>query len=96
MLVSYGQSSGPPAPLAVGVLGMKALFLTRPSVLHYTAKREDLEEVASDVFANIASGALKVRMHATYPLSQAAKAQDDLLARKTTGSTVFVPDALFK
>lgn len=96
MLVSYGQSSGPPAPIAVGQLAMKALFLTRPSVLHYTGKPSDLEEAASDLFANIANGALKVRLHATYPLSQAAKAQDDLLARKTTGSTVFIPDALFK
>jgi len=93
MLVSYGQSSGPPAPIATGQLAMKALFLTRPSVLHYTGKREELEEAASDLFANIANGALKVRLHATYPLSQAAKAQDDLLGRKTTGSTVFVPDA---
>jgi len=95
MFVSYGQSSGAPAPIATSSLAAKALFLTRPSLLHYTAKREELEEVSSDLFANVANGALKIRVHATYPLSQAAKAQDDLEGRKTTGSTVFLPDALF-
>jgi len=96
MLVLYGQASGLPAPLALSSLAAKALFVTRPSVLHYTVTREELEEVSSDLFANIANGALKIRLHATYPLSQAVKAQDDLEGRKTTGSTVFIPDALYK
>lgn len=96
MLVLYGQSSGAPDPMPPSALAAKSLFLTRPSLLHYTVKREELEEVSADLFAAVAKGVLKVRVHAIYPLSQAAKAQDDLEGRKTMGSTVFVPDALFK
>lgn len=96
MLVSFGQASGAPAPVATSSLAVKSLFLTRPSLMDYTVKREELEEISSDLFATVAKGALKIRVHATYPLSQAAKAQDDLEGRKTTGSTVFLPDALFK
>jgi NADPH2:quinone reductase len=96
MLVLYGQSSGPPEPIPVSALAARSLFVTRPSLMHYTQTREELEEVSSDVFANVANGVLKIRVHATYPLSQVAKAHDDLEGRKTTGSTVFIPDSLCK
>ena len=62
--------------------------------MHYTQTPEELEEISRDVFANIANGVLKIRIHGVYPLSQVAKAHDDLEGRKTTGSTVFVPDGL--
>jgi NADPH2:quinone reductase len=96
MLVLYGESSGLPEPIPVSALAARSLFVTRPSVLDYTQTREELEEVSSDVFANVANGVLKTRVHATYPLSQVAKAHDDLEGRKTTGSTVFIPDSLCK
>ena len=96
MLVLYGQASGPPEPVPVFALAARSLFLTRPILMHYTRTREELEEVSNDVFANVANGVLKIRVHGVYPLSQAAKAHKDLEGRKTTGSTVFIPDSLYK
>ncbi|KAG0569661.1 hypothetical protein M758_6G102100 [Ceratodon purpureus] len=96
MLVLYGQASGPPEPVPVFALAARSLFLTRPILMHYTRTREELEEVSNDVFANVANGVLKIRVHGVYPLSQAAKAHEDLEGRKTTGSTVFIPDSLYK
>ncbi|KAK3033262.1 hypothetical protein RJ639_033142 [Escallonia herrerae] len=92
-LVSYGQSSGMPDPLPLPALGVKSLFLTRPSLMQYTATREELLESAGDVFANIASGVLRVRVNHTYPLSKSAQAHSDLENRKTTGSVVLIPDS---
>jgi NADPH2:quinone reductase len=94
MLVLYGQASGPPEPIPVTAIASKSLFISRPSLMHYTMTRKELEEIAGDLFANVANGVLKVRVHAIYPLSQAAKAHEDLEGRKTTGSTVFVPDSV--
>lgn len=96
MLVVYGQASGPPDPIPISALAAKSLSITRQSLFHYIQTREELEEISSDVFANVANGVLKISVHAVYPLSQVAKAHDDLEGRKTTGSTVFVPDGLFK
>lgn len=96
MLVVYGQASGTPDPIPLSAIAAKSLFISRPSLIHYTLKREELEETASDLFANVANGVLKAHVHAVYPLSQAAKAQADLEGRKTTGSTVFTPDSLMK
>ncbi|KAK2994670.1 hypothetical protein RJ640_026149 [Escallonia rubra] len=93
-LVSYGQSSGMPDPLPLPALGVKSLFLTRPSLMQYTATREELLESAGDVFANIASGVLRVRVNHTYPLSKSAQAHSDLENRKTTGSVVLIPDSM--
>ena len=91
-MVSFGQSSGPIGPFDLGILGAKgSLFLTRPSLMNYTAKREDLLAHAQDLFAVVSSGALKMQILQEYALKDAAKAHSDLEARKTTGSTILVP-----
>ena len=90
MMVSFGQSSGPVPALDLSVLAQKgSLFLTRPSLMAYTARREDLLAHAQDLFEMVSSGAVKVAVRQTYPLSEAARAHRELEARKTTGSSVF-------
>lgn len=91
-MVSFGQSSGMVDPFPMSVLASKSLFLTRPSMMHYTATRDELLRCAGEVFSAVANGVLKVRVTKTYPLSEAAKAHADLEARKTTGSIVLIPD----
>lgn len=92
MLVSFGQSSGPVAPFDPGLLSKKgSLFLTRPSLMTYTAKRDDLLASAADLFAAVISGAVRIEINQTYPLHDAAQAHRDLESRKTTGSTVLIP-----
>jgi NADPH2:quinone reductase len=92
LLVSYGQSSGPVPPFNVGVLSSKgSLFLTRPTLMTYTAKREDLLASAAELFAVVRAGAVKIEIKQTYALKDAAIAHRDLEARKTTGSTVLIP-----
>jgi len=90
MMVTFGQSSGPIEPFELGLLSVKgSLFVTRPTLMTYTAKREDLLEHAKDLFSVVESGAVKIEVRQTYPLSDAAQAHKDLEARKTTGSTIF-------
>jgi NADPH2:quinone reductase len=92
LMVSYGNASGPVAPFDLGVLGAKgSLFLTRPTLPTYTAKRADLERVASDLFDVVSSGAVKIEVNQTFPLQDAAKAHIALESRQTTGSTVLIP-----
>ncbi len=92
LMVSYGNSSGPVAPFELAVLAAKgSLFLTRPSLATYTAKREDLIAVANDLFEAVSSGAIKIRVNQTFPLRDAAAAHEALEARRTTGSTVLIP-----
>ncbi|XP_074559852.1 uncharacterized protein LOC141815884 [Curcuma longa] len=91
-MVSFGQSSGTPDPVPLSYLLPKSLFLTRPSLMHYTATRDELLAAAGEVFANVASGVLRVRVNHIYPLSDAARAHVDLESRKTSGSIVLVPD----
>jgi NADPH2:quinone reductase len=92
MMVSYGNASGPVPPFDLGVLGAKgSLFLTRPTLPTYTAKRADLERVAGDLFEVVGSGAVKIEVNQTFPLQDAAKAHIALEARQTTGSTVLIP-----
>ena len=89
MLVSFGQASGPVGPIDPGILAAKgSLFLTRPSLMTYTAEREDLLAHAADLFAVVQQGAVKVDIRQTYPLAAAAEAHRDLEARKTTGTTI--------
>jgi len=92
MMVSFGQSSGPIPPFDTGVLAAKgSLFLTRPSLMAYTAKREDLLANAHDLFTVVEKGVVKIEVRQTYPLSEASNAHRDLEDRKTTGSTVLIP-----
>lgn len=91
--VNFGQSSGRLDPISPADLATKSLFFTRPTLMSYNATRDELLEAAGEVFANIASGLLRVRVNHVYPLSQAARAHADLEARKTTGSLVMIPDS---
>ncbi len=90
MMVSFGQSSGPMPPFDLAVLAQKgSLFLTRPTLMTYTAKREDLLVHARDLFEVVQSGAVRVEVRRTYPLAEASRAHRDLEGRKTTGSSIF-------
>ncbi|KAK2433143.1 quinone oxidoreductase PIG3 [Trifolium repens] len=90
-MVSFGQSSGTPDPVPLSSLASKAAFLTRPSLFQYVLTRDELLKAAGEVFANVVSGVLKVRVNHTYPLSEAAKAHEELENRKTSGSVVLIP-----
>lgn len=92
MMVSFGQSSGSIPPVDTGILAAKgSLFLTRPSLMAYTAEREDLLAHARDLFDVVEKGAVKIEIQQTYPLSEAFRAHQDLEDRKTTGSTLLIP-----
>ena len=87
----FGQSSGAVEPLNLGLLAAKgSLYVTRPTLFTYAAKRENLVAMAKELFDVVKSGAVKIEVHQTYPLKDAAKAHADLAARKTTGSTVLM------
>ncbi|MEP3244009.1 MAG: quinone oxidoreductase [Sneathiella sp.] len=89
MMVSYGNASGPVTGLDLSLLTAKgSLFVTRPSLMDYTATRPELEQSAADVIKLVEKGALKLTIGQTYPLSEAVKAHEDLENRKTTGSTI--------
>jgi NADPH:quinone reductase len=91
MMVSFGNASGPPPPLNVLSLSQKgSLFLTRPTLGHYTATLEELDETAADLFAVIEEGAVKIAPPTHYKLADAAQAHRDLEARQTTGSLVLI------
>ncbi|KAJ6801560.1 uncharacterized protein M6B38_196665 [Iris pallida] len=89
-MVSCGVASGDPDPVPLADLALKSIFLTRASLHHYNTTRDALLEAAQEVFANVASGVLRVRVN-HYPLSEAARVHSDLEARKTSGSIVLVP-----
>jgi NADPH2:quinone reductase len=92
MMVSFGNASGPVPPVNLGIFAQKgSLFVTRPTLFSYTAKREDLLKSAQELFAVVKKGVVKIAINQTYPLREAAQAHRDLEARKTTGSTVLVP-----
>jgi NADPH2:quinone reductase len=92
LLALFGQSSGKPDPLDITMLTPKgSLYVTRPSLAHYIATREDLVYTANELFDVVAKGIVKVSVNQTYPLAETAQAHRDLEARKTTGSTVLVP-----
>ncbi|CAB5093133.1 Quinone oxidoreductase (EC [Olavius algarvensis associated proteobacterium Delta 3] len=93
MMVSFGQASGPIPPVDIAVLAAKgSLFLTRPSLMAYTERREDLLAHARDLFEVVDNGTVKIEVRQTYALRDAAKAHRDLENRKTTGSTIFTPE----
>jgi NADPH2:quinone reductase len=92
LMVLYGQSSGPVEPFDPQVLNQRgSLFLTRPSLGHYTATREELLRRASDVLGWVAGGSLKVRIGAEFPLARAADAHRALEGRQTTGKVLLIP-----
>lgn len=92
LMASYGSASGPVPPVDLGLLAAKgSLFLTRPTLVTYTAKRSDLESVAADLFDVVGSGAVKIRVNQTFALKDAGAAHTALETRKTTGSTVLLP-----
>ncbi len=92
LMVSYGNASGPVPPVEIGILGAKgSLYLTRPTLVTYTAKRADLEKTAADLFDVVGKGAVKIEVNQTFPLKDAAAAHIALESRKTTGSTVLLP-----
>ncbi len=92
LMVSYGNASGAVPPFAPAVLAAKgSLFLTRPTLMTYTARREDLVATASDLFDVVGSGAVRIEINQRYPLAEAARAHAELEARRTTGSTVLLP-----
>jgi NADPH:quinone reductase len=92
MMVSFGQSSGTVPPFDLGILSAKgSLFLTRPTLMAYTEKREDLLAHAKDLFEVVTNGAVKIEIHQTYALAEAGRAHRDVGARKTTGSTILLP-----
>ena len=92
MLVSFGQSSGKIDPFDVGILSAKgSLYVTRPTLMTYTASRADLEASAQALFDVVAGGAVRVTVNQTFPLAEAADAHRALESRRTTGSTILVP-----
>lgn len=92
MLALYGQASGPVPPFDISELMRKgSLFLTRPTLVTYAAKSEDLQSAAAELFDVVKKGAVKIAVRQTYALKDAAQAHRDLEARKTTGSTVLLP-----
>jgi NADPH:quinone reductase len=92
MLVTYGNASGPVPPLDLLQLSQKgSLFVTRPTLMHYTAKREDLVALGTELFDIVAAGKVRIEVNQTYALQDAAQAHRDLEARKTTGSTILLP-----
>ena len=89
LMVSYGNASGPPDPIAPGLLAQKgSLFLTRPTLFHYIAKREELEQSASELFGLVLDGKVKIEIGQRFALKDASEAHRALETRKTTGSTV--------
>ena len=92
LMASYGNASGPVPPVDISMLGAKgSLFLTRPSLATYTAKRSDLEIVAGELIDVVSKGIVKIQVNQTFPLAEAAKAHIALESRQTTGSTVLIP-----
>lgn len=92
LMVSFGNASGAPDPLNLQILANKgSLFLTRPTMLTYTATEEELQQSSRDVFSRVLSGDVKIEINQCYPLADVQQAHRDLESRKTSGSTVLLP-----
>ncbi len=92
LMVTFGNASGPVPPFELGQLAAKgSLFITRPTLMTYTATRKDLEATAADLFDIVGSGKVKIALTRTYPLAEAMQAHRDLEGRRTTGSVVLLP-----
>lgn len=91
-VVLFGGASGAVPPFDLIKLSQKgSLFLTRPTLVHYIATREELEQRSSDVLNSVVKGELKLRVEHTYPLADAQQAHRDLEGRKTTGKLLLIP-----
>jgi len=91
MLVAFGNASGPAPPLEPLLLTQKgSLYLTRPSLMHYAARRADLEAMSSELFEIVLSGRVTIEIGQRYALEETARAHRDLEARKTTGSSILL------
>jgi NADPH2:quinone reductase len=89
LMVSFGNASGAPEPIPPNLLAQKgSLYLTRPTLFHYIATREQLEQSARELFDVVESGKVKIEVQQRFPLKDAAEAHRALQARKTTGSTI--------
>jgi NADPH:quinone reductase len=92
MLVSFGQSSGKIPPVDLGILSQKgSLYVTRPTLMTYTAERTDLLATAKELFEVVQSGAVRIQINQRFPLREAAEAHRALESRRTTGSTLLLP-----
>ena len=92
MMVTFGNASGPVPPLDLLLLSQKgSLYVTRPTLGHYTAKRDDLLALGAELFDVVARGQVRIEVRQSYALADAAQAHRDLEARKTTGSTILLP-----
>ena len=92
MFVSFGSASGPIEAFNLGLLSTKgSLFATRPSLFTYTAKREDLEKMARELFRVVANASVKIPLHYTAPLNDVVNVHRALESRATTGATVLIP-----
>jgi len=90
-LISFGNASGAPDPVAPGELAEHgSIYLARPMLFDFIAEREELLACAGDLFDVVSSGAVKIEVNQTYPLSDTVQAHKDLAARKTTGSTILL------
>ena len=95
LMVTYGNASGPVPPMAPLELTKRgSLFLTRPTLFHYIPTRASLVRAASEMFDLVAKSVISVQIGQSYPLQEAARAHVDLEARRTTGSTVLLPNSL--
>jgi NADPH2:quinone reductase len=92
MMVSFGGASGPVPPFSLNELASRgSLFVTRPSLFNYIAKRDDLEMMAAELFGMVESGKIKIDINQRYALKDVEQAHRDLESRKTTGSTILLP-----
>ena len=92
LMVSFCNASGAVPPVDISILNLKgSLFLTRPSLAAYTASAADLQATAADLFDVMRQGAVRADVRQRYPLAEAARAHEDLEARRTTGASVLVP-----
>ncbi len=92
MMVLFGQSSGPVAPMDLGLLAAKgSLFITRPTLFHYIATVEDLDQTAAELLDLVEKDVIRIEINREFPLKDAAQAHRELEARKTTGSSVLLP-----
>ena len=92
LLVSFGNASGAVTGVNLGILAQKgSLYVTRPTLGHYANTAENLQAMADELFALVASGAIQVEIGRRYPLAEVAQAHDALSGRQTTGSTILLP-----